>query len=134
MSACIFCEIVAERIPANKIFENEDCLAFLDIFPAGKGHTLVIPKKHFMDIHDADQLTYSQVAATAKQVADLLAQRLGADGTTVMQMNREAGGQTVFHLHMHVIPRWSGDGLRKPLEPNPATAEELEVLMQQITG
>ena len=59
MSACIFCEIVAERIPANKIFENEDCLAFLDIFPAGKGHTLVIPKKHFMDIHDADQLTYS---------------------------------------------------------------------------
>jgi|UniRef100_UPI00404B4627 histidine triad (HIT) family protein len=134
MSACIFCEIVAERIPANKIFENEDCLAFLDIFPAGKGHTLVIPKKHFMDIHDADQLTYSQVAATAKQVADLLAQRLGADGTTVMQMNREAGGQTVFHLHMHVIPRWSGDGLRKPWEPNPATAEELEVLMQQITG
>ena len=134
MSACIFCEIVAERIPANKIFENEDCLAFLDIFPAGKGHTLVIPKKHFMDIHDADQLTYSQVAATAKQVADLLAQRLGADGTTVMQMNREAGGQTVFHLHMHVIPRWSGDGLRKAWESNPAPAEELEVLMQQITG
>lgn len=134
MSACIFCEIVAERIPAKKIFENEDCLAFLDIFPAGKGHTLVIPKKHFMDIHDADQLTYSQVAATAKQVADLLAQRLGADGMTVMQMNREAGGQTVFHLHMHVIPRWLEDNLHKPWDAIPATEVFLDEVLRQVTG
>ncbi len=133
MPLCIFCEIVAGRIPAKKIFENENCLAFLDIFPASKGHTLVIPKKHFTDIHEADEVTYSQVGATAKQVADLLLSRLGADGTTVMQMSREAGWQTVFHLHMHVIPRWSGDSLQKPWESIPADEAELSEVLRQIT-
>lgn len=133
MSVCIFCEIVGARIPAKKIFENEDCLAFLDIFPAGRGHSLVIPKKHFSDIHDADEATYSQVAATAKQVADLLLERLAPDGVTVMQMNREAGGQTVFHLHMHVIPRWSGDSLHKPWESIPADEAELSEVLREIT-
>jgi histidine triad (HIT) family protein len=133
MPLCIFCEIVAGRIPAKKIFENENCLAFLDIFPASKGHTLVIPKKHFTDIHEADEVTYSQVGATAKQVADLLLSRLGADGTTVMQMSREAGWQTVFHLHMHVIPRWSGDNLQKPWESIPADEAELSEVLRQIT-
>lgn len=121
-------------IPAKKIFENQECLAFLDIFPASKGHTLVIPKKHFTDIHLADEVTYSQVAASAKQVADLLLKRLGADGMTVMQMNREAGWQTVFHLHMHVIPRWSGDSLNKPWESSPAAESDLAEVLRQITG
>jgi histidine triad (HIT) family protein len=133
MSECIFCKIVEGSIPSHKVFENEDCYAFLDIFPANRGHTLVIPKKHVKDIHEADADTYSTVAATAKEVADLLNTQLGSEGTTIFQMSREAGWQTVFHLHMHVIPRWGNDGLHKPWDIAPATDEDLLDVLRQIT-
>ena len=133
MSECIFCKIVEGSLPSHKVFENDDCYAFLDIFPAGRGHTLVIPKKHVRDIHEADALTYSKVAAAAKDVADLLAATLGSEGTTVFQMSREAGWQTVFHLHMHVIPRWRDDGLHKPWDIEPANDADLREVLQQIT-
>jgi len=129
MSDCLFCKIIEGSVPSRKVFENDDCYAFLDIFPAAKGHTLVIPKKHFTDIHEADAQSYALVAAAAKEVADLLHAKLGSDGTTIFQMNREAGWQTVFHLHMHVIPRWEGDSLHKPWDIAAATDEQLtEVL------
>lgn len=112
--------------------ENEDCIAFLDIFPANPGHSLVIPKIHVTDIHDADTQTYAQVAAMAKDVADLLAIKLNSDGTTIFQMSREAGWQTVFHLHMHVIPRWNNDGLNKPWDIAPATEATLTGLLEHI--
>ena len=133
MSECIFCKIVEGSIPSHKVFENENCYAFLDIFPANRGHTLVIPKNHVKDIHEADAKTYSDVAATAKHVADLLQRQLGSDGTTVFQMSREAGWQTVFHLHMHVIPRWDNDGLHKPWDITPAQESDLLEVLQQIT-
>jgi len=129
MSDCLFCKIIEGSVPSRKVFENDDCYAFLDIFPAAKGHTLVIPKQHFTDIHEADAQSYALVAAAAKEVADLLHAKLGSDGTTIFQMNREAGWQTVFHLHMHVIPRWEGDSLHKPWDIAAATDEQLtEVL------
>ena len=133
MSECIFCKIVEGSLPSHKVFENDDCYAFLDIFPASRGHTLVIPKKHVRDIHEADALTYSKVAAAAKAVADLLAATLGSEGTTVFQMSREAGWQTVLHLHMHVIPRWKDDGLHKPWDIEPANDADLREVLQQIT-
>jgi histidine triad (HIT) family protein len=125
MSGCIFCAIVEGAIPSRKVFENELCYAFLDIFPANRGHTLVIPKVHSLDIHDTDSATYGAVASTAKEVADLIQEKLQSDGTTIFQMNREAGWQTVFHLHMHVIPRWNGDNLHKPWDIAAATEEDL---------
>ena len=129
MSDCLFCKIVTGVVPSRKVFENDDCYAFLDIFPAAKGHTLVIPKKHFADIHEVDTQSYASVAAAAKEVADIWHAKLGSAGTTIFQMNREAGWQTVFHLHMHVIPRWDNDGLHKPWEIAAATDEQLtEVL------
>jgi histidine triad (HIT) family protein len=133
MSECIFCKIIEGSLPSHKVFENEDCYAFLDIFPAGRGHTLVIPKKHVKDIHDADAQTYSKVASAAKEVADLLANKLESEGTTIFQMSREAGRQTVFHLHMHVIPRWKDDGLHKPWDIAPAADSDLREVLQQIT-
>jgi histidine triad (HIT) family protein len=133
MSECIFCKIVEGSLPSYKVFENEDCYAFLDIFPANRGHTLVIPKSHVKDIHEADAKTYSDVAAAAKVVADLLQKHLASDGTTVFQMSREAGWQTVFHLHMHVIPRWDNDGLHKPWDIAPAQESDLLEVLQQIT-
>jgi histidine triad (HIT) family protein len=133
MSDCIFCKIVEGSIPSYKVYEDEHCFAFLDIFPANRGHTLVIPKNHVKDIHETDALTYGRVASTAKVVADLLHAQLGSDGTSVFQMNRDAGWQTVFHLHMHVIPRWENDGLHKPWDIAPATESDLLEVLQQIT-
>jgi len=133
MSECIFCKIIEGSLPSHKVFENDDCYAFLDIFPAGRGHTLVIPKKHVKDIHEADADTYSKVASAAKKVADLLASKLESEGTTIFQMSREAGWQTVFHLHMHVIPRWKDDGLHKPWDIAPAADSDLREVLQQIT-
>jgi histidine triad (HIT) family protein len=93
----------------------------------------VIPKRHVLDIHEADADTYADVAATAKKVADILQSKLNSEGTTIFQMSREAGWQTVFHLHMHVIPRWSNDGLHKPWEIAPGNEAELDQVLQQIT-
>ena len=133
MSDCIFCKIVEGSIPSYKVYEDDHCYAFLDIFPANRGHTLVIPKEHVRDMHEANAQTYGRVASAAKVVADLLSAQLGSDGTSVFQMNREAGWQTVFHLHMHVIPRWEKDGLHKPWDIAPATESDLLEVLQQIT-
>lgn len=133
MSDCIFCKIVSGDIPSRKIYEDEAHLAFLDIFPASKGHSLVIPKVHHADIHSMDRESYGAIAAVAKDVADLLLEKLGSEGTTIMQMNREAGWQTVFHAHIHVIPRWSGDGLHKPWDIAPANEAELQALQLLLT-
>jgi histidine triad (HIT) family protein len=93
----------------------------------------VIPKKHHTDIHSIPADLYGQLAASAKKVADLLLQKLGSEGTTIFQMNRESGWQTVFHIHMHVIPRWSGDGLHKPWDIAPADEADLASLHKLLT-
>jgi len=113
MSDCLFCKIIGGSIPS-------------------RGHTLVIPKKHSVDVHDTDAATYGVVASSAKKVADLLQRTLGSEGTSIFQMSREAGWQTVFHLHIHVIPRWSGDNLHKPWDIKAATHEELEDVLRMI--
>ena len=87
MSDCIFCKIVEGTIPSYKVYEDSNCYAFLDIFPANRGHTLVIPKNHVKDIHEADAQTYGHVASAAKVVADLLQAQLGSDGTSVFQLS-----------------------------------------------
>lgn len=130
---CIFCKIVAGDIPSKKIYEDDQHIAFLDIFPAGRGHSLVIPKQHYVDIHAMPAEVYGAIAATAKKVADLLQIKLNSEGTTIFQMNKEAGWQTVFHAHMHVIPRWSNDGLHKPWDIAPADSAELEALHNLLT-
>jgi histidine triad (HIT) family protein len=133
MSDCIFCKIVAGEIPSRKIYEDQSHIAFLDIFPAGRGHSLVIPKAHRADIHELSADEYGVMASAAKKVADLLHQKLNSEGTTIMQMNREAGWQTVFHAHIHVIPRWSGDALNKPWDIAPANESELDNLLGLLT-
>ena len=133
MNDCLFCKIVAGEIPSKKIFEDDNFYAFLDIFPAGRGHSLVIPKAHHADIHAISADQYGALAATAKMVADLLHARLNSEGTTIFQMNRESGWQTVFHIHMHVIPRWKGDSLHKPWDIAPAQESDLLELQRLIT-
>ena len=130
---CIFCKIISGEIASKKIYEDDGYLVFLDIFPASRGHSLVIPKAHYLDIHEMPAEVYGGMAEVAKKVADLLQSKLGTEGTTIFQMNKEAGWQTVFHAHMHVIPRWSNDGLHKPWDIAPADSAGLDALHSLLT-
>ena len=133
MIDCLFCSIVAGTIPSYKVYEDERYYAFLDIFPASRGHTLVIPKEHHADIHAMPADIYGGMASVAKKVADLLLRKLSSEGTTIFQMNRAAGWQTVFHAHMHVIPRWNDDSLHKPWDISPADQDELAELNELLS-
>jgi len=114
---CIFCAIVEGRAPAEVIFEDEETMAFMDINPANPGHTLVVPKQHVRDIYELDEETAAAVMRTAVRVARAIKAALQPEGLNLLQSNGRAGGQAVFHLHMHVIPRWYGDGLHLARPP-----------------
>lgn len=132
MSECLFCRIVAGEIPSYKVYEDDHTYVFLDIFPATKGHLLVIPKEHHADIFDISSQLFASVSATAKKMSDLLMEKLNPNGVTILQANREAGWQTVFHLHMHVIPRWADDGLRQPWKPMTTDNDALKSLFTSL--
>jgi histidine triad (HIT) family protein len=121
----VFCGIVRGDLPAHVVYEDPATVAFLDINPAGEGHTLVVPRVHADDVLDADADTAAAVMRGVREVALLLDRRLDPDGITVFQANRPAGWQDVFHLHVHVVPRWDGDDLVRPWTPRPATTEAL---------
>ena len=112
MENCIFCKIVKGEIPSNKVYEDDKTIAFLDINPVSKGHTLVIPKNHCNDIFDMREEDAKAVMAASKRVANAAMQRLGAAGVNLLNANRKAAGQEVFHYHMHVIPRYENDGMK----------------------
>ncbi len=109
--ACIFCKVVKGELPSNKVYEDEKVIAFLDIGPVNKGHTLVIPKTHCEDIFDISEEDLKQVAAVSKKVAKALMKAVKADGISIGQSNKEDAGQAVFHYHMHIMPRFKEDGL-----------------------
>ena len=112
MSDCIFCKIVSGEIPSSKVYEDQHILAFLDITQVTKGHTLVIPKKHFRNVLDLDQETASQLFSAIPAIASHLKDKLGASGLNIVNNNEEVAGQTVFHTHIHLLPRFEGqDGL-----------------------
>lgn len=108
MSSCIFCKIVKGELPATKVYESEDVFAFLDIKPVNPGHTLVIPKKHYVNVHDMQDELVGKVAIAAKKVADAIL-KMGAKGVNIATNNGEAAGQIVFHAHTHVMPRYGND-------------------------
>ncbi len=108
---CIFCKIVAGEIPCFKVYENEQVLGFLDIQPMNPGHLLVVPKKHFESILDIDAETYAAVASAIHRLAGAVRKSFNPDGMNVLQLNGAAANQAVFHLHMHLVPRWEEDGL-----------------------
>ncbi len=108
---CIFCAIAAGEIPSFKVYEDDLVLAYLDINPFAKGHTLVIPKRHAADIVEADDEMLASVIVRVRKIAAHVKEVLGCDGFNVLQNNGEAAGQTVRHLHFHIVPRWKGDPL-----------------------
>jgi histidine triad (HIT) family protein len=134
MSDCIFCGIAAGALPAERVHEDDRTVAFLDISPACDGHVLVIPRAHSDDIHGADPADLAAVSATVQQLAARVAGALGADGVSVVQSNGGAAGQTVFHYHVHVLPRFQGDGVLTPWKPAGTTPEELARIGALLRG
>lgn len=111
MENCIFCKIVRGEIHSYKLYEDKDILAFLDIQPLTKGHCLVIPKKHFQDIFNISESDLQRVSVLSKSISEKIKKNLGADGVRISQSNGRVAGQDVMHYHLHVIPRYSDDGL-----------------------
>ncbi len=130
---CIFCAIAAADAPASIVAEDENAVAFLDLHPLTTGHTLVIPRRHVTDVLDADG-AIGEVAALLEGTSRLLVDKLGADGLNVFQATRAAAGQTVFHLHFHLLPRWSGDGLLAMHEIRSRVSESLETTHARLVG
>lgn len=131
---CLFCAIVSGVAAARRVYEDERTLAFLDIAPATRGHTLVIPKEHTEDIWSISEKSAPAVAVATLRVAHLLRERLPLAGVNVMQANGTAAWQEVFHLHVHVIPRYPGDRLQRAWSPVRAADPELDAVLTQLRG
>jgi histidine triad (HIT) family protein len=131
-SDCLFCQIVAGEIPAQIVAEDERTVAFMDIAPATRGHTLVIPRRHSTDLLDIDPEDLQAVIVTAQGIARRAVERLGADGVNLLNSSRRAAWQTVFHFHMHVIPRYEDDPLKLPWIPRPGDSEKIAETAQAL--
>lgn len=117
MENCVFCKILAGNIPSTTVYEDDDFKAIMDISPATKGHIIIIPKKHVANIYEMDDDMASKVLIVAKKIAGAIKDELQCAGLNIIQNNGEVAGQTVFHYHMHIIPRSQGDTVKVTWEP-----------------
>jgi histidine triad (HIT) family protein len=129
---CVFCKIIAGELPANFVDEDERTVAFLDISPATPGHTLVVPRRHTRDLLEIDPDELSAVMRAAQRLAARIESRLGADGINLLNSCRSAAWQTVFHFHVHVIPRYEHDPLRLPWVPTSGDPEEIAAVAEKL--
>jgi len=111
-SDCIFCKIVAGELPSFKVYEDAETLAFLDIRPVNPGHTLVVPKNHSANIFDVSPEDWTAVTNVVRTLAPVIEKAVAADGININMNNREHAGQVVDHVHVHIIPRFKGDGFK----------------------
>ncbi|MBI5104199.1 MAG: HIT family protein [Solirubrobacterales bacterium] len=129
---CIFCKIVAGELPATIVAEDERTVSFMDISPATRGHALVIPREHHRDLLDVAEEDLAAVAAAAKRLARRQKEVLGADGVNLLNSCGAAGWQTVFHFHVHVIPRYEDDPLRLPWVPEQGDMEDIKAAGEEL--
>jgi histidine triad (HIT) family protein len=131
---CIFCKILAGELPATIVDEDERTVSFMDINPATRGHVLVIPRAHSEDLMSIDPDDLCAVAVASQRQAARAKERLRADGVNLVNSCGSVAWQTVFHFHVHVIPRYSGDPLRLPWIPAPGDPAEIAAAAQELTG
>jgi histidine triad (HIT) family protein len=131
---CLFCQIVAGDLPAKIVDEDEHTMAFMDISPGTRGHALVVPREHHEDLYSIDPGTLGQVATAAQRLALKVRDRLGADGVNLINSCRPAAWQTVFHFHVHVLPRYENDPLRLPWTPAEGDPDEIEGVARELRG
>lgn len=117
MTNCIFCRIASGEIPSSVIYEDEDFKVIMDIAPAAKGHAIILTKKHFANLFELEEDVAGKVLSVAKKVAAAMKEELCCDGINLLQNNGEAAGQTVFHLHFHLIPRYKDDDVHIKWKP-----------------
>lgn len=131
-SDCIFCKIAHGEIPSATVYEDEDFRAILDLSPASAGHVLIITKQHYRDILELDDCTTAKVLALAKKIGTAMKDSLGCPGFNIVQNNGIEAGQTVFHFHMHVIPRYGDGTVMVTWEPQTADASALKQIAESI--
>ena len=130
---CIFCKIAAGEIPSRKIYEDSDLIAIMDLNPTSKGHSLIIPKEHCTNIYDIDEDIAAKVMKTAKKLATKMTVALNCDGFNLLQNNGETAGQTMFHFHMHLIPRYKdADNNMLKFTSVSFSDEEMDAIRDQI--
>jgi histidine triad (HIT) family protein len=132
VGSCVFCKIVQKQIPVSIVYEDTRVLAFLDIKPLNEGHTLVIPKAHYENIFDVPGELIEYVHGVTKKIAFAVKKTTNADGISIIQQNGKAAGQDVFHLHVHIVPRYEGQKLPSFSELSEATREELNQTATKI--
>ena len=133
----IFAKILRGEMPCHKVYENDDTFVFMDIMPRGDGHCLVIPKRPARNILDADDEMLGQVYATVRKISKAAMKAFGADGLTIQQFNEQAGGQIVYHLHVHVIPRFDDVRMRPhtgEMEDNDILAANAKKLIEALSA
>ncbi len=131
---CIFCKILAGELPASIVDEDERTIAFMDIAPATRGHALVIPREHTRDLHSVEDEDLRAVALASRRLAARMTERLRADGVNLLNSCGAAAWQSVFHFHIHVIPRYEDDPLRLPWTPGPGDPLEIAAAAQELAG
>jgi histidine triad (HIT) family protein len=131
---CLFCKIVAGDAPSLRVHEDDRTVAFMDINPATRGHLLVVPREHAADVHAVDPEDLKAVAIAAKGLAQRVRDKLGADGVNLLNSTGSVAWQTVFHFHLHVIPRYEDDPLRLPWHPQPGDKAEIAAAAEELGG
>ena len=131
---CIFCKVLEGEIPAEIVQEDEHTIAFMDINPWTRGHALVIPRNHSRNLYEIDEVDLHHTAVGAKRLAQRMKERLGCDGVNLINSCEPAAWQTVFHFHIHVIPRYDDDPLQLPTRPRGAEPEELAEVAAELRG
>ena len=128
---CIFCKIAGGEIPSSTVYEDEDFRVILDLGPATKGHALILPKNHFANLFEIPEDMDAKAFILAKKIAKKMKDVFGCDGVNIVQNNGVAAGQTVFHFHIHLIPRYEGDHAGVTWKPGTLTDEEREEILQK---
>lgn len=129
---CIFCRIVRGELPSSQVYADDKVIAFLDLAPAAKGHTLVVPREHYATMFDVPPELAPALLGASQRVGRALMEEMGAEGVNVGQNNYAAAGQMVFHVHWHIIPRYTGDGLKLWEQGSYGSAEEMNELARRI--
>jgi histidine triad (HIT) family protein len=130
---CIFCKIISGEIPSDKVYEDADVLAFMDIRPVIRGHVLVVPKKHSQDVLEVEEADLHKTIVAARKISHAVMKAINTDAFTISTNRGEASGQSVFHLHFHIIPRFKKDGLTPwpHQETEPKTRKDMAKLIQE---
>ncbi|MCI7263534.1 MAG: HIT family protein [Otoolea sp.] len=129
---CIFCKIAGGEIPSSTVYEDEDFRVILDLGPASKGHALILPKQHYKDLCELDEAIAAKVMPLAAKIGKAMKKSLGCAGFNVVQNNGTEAGQTVFHFHVHIIPRYEGGPSMVTWDPGKAEPEELAKISATI--